>query len=51
MLSDLVANLLDAKTADAKERAYKALERVGVDRMTADVMAESLYEMREEGKR
>ena len=48
MLSDLVANLLDAKTADAKERAYKALERVGVDRITADVMVE---EMREEDKR
>ena len=39
MLMDLVMNLLTAVEPQEKERAYRNLEHVGVDRRTADVMA------------
>ena len=39
MLMDLVMDLVIAVDPKEKERAYKRLERVGVDRATADVMA------------
>lgn len=43
MLMDLVMELLEATDKKSKERAYKRLERVGVDRRTADVMAAQFY--------
>ncbi len=39
MLQDLIMELVIAVTPKAKERAYRNLERVGVDRITADIMA------------
>ena len=39
MLTDLVDELLNAKTEDQKKKAYRKLERVGVDRISANVMA------------
>lgn len=39
MLFDLIIELLTAGDAKEKERAYHRLERVGVDRITADVIA------------
>ena len=39
MLEDMVLDLIHADTPKAKERAYRALEWIGVDRMTARVMA------------
>lgn len=39
MLFDLIMDLLTAGDKREKERAYKRLERIGVDRATADVIA------------
>ena len=39
MLSDLIMALRSAKTAEEKEKAYRQLERGGMDRMTADIVA------------
>lgn len=39
MLSDLIIALRSAKTAEEKEKAYRQLERVGMDKMTADIVA------------
>lgn len=39
MLYDLLIDLICASTPHDKERAYKKLERVGVDRATANVLA------------
>ena len=38
MLTDLLRNLADAKTNSEKEAAYRNLERVGMDRYTANTM-------------
>lgn len=43
MLMDLVMELVTAADAPDKERAYRRLEKVGVDRRTADVMAAEFY--------
>lgn len=43
MLFDLIMHLLTAGDAQEKERAYRRLENVGVDRRTADVMAAEFY--------
>ena len=43
MLFDLIMDLLTAGDAKEKERAYRRLEKVGVDRMTADVLATEFY--------
>lgn len=43
MLEDLIFALLEATTTKEKERAYKRLERVGVDRISADQMAKEFY--------
>lgn len=43
MLMDLMMNLLAAASPEDKEEAYKNLERVGVDRVTADMMAAEFY--------
>lgn len=44
MLSDLILALLEADNdPKMKEQAYRSLERVGVDRRTADVMAAEFY--------
>ena len=42
MLSDLITDLIRAKTPKEKEAAYRRLERLGVDRITADIAAEEL---------
>lgn len=39
MLADLIMALRAAKTAEEKEKAYRQLERVGMDRMTANIVA------------
>lgn len=38
MLADLLKALAEAGSKKEKEKAYRNLERVGMDRMTADVM-------------
>lgn len=40
MLSDLITDLIRAKTPKEKEAAYRQLEKLGVDRITADVIAD-----------
>ncbi len=42
MLSDMIADLITAKTEKERETAYKNLEKVGVDRMTADLLAREM---------
>lgn len=49
MLMDLVMNLVCATDPKEKEKAYKALEKVGVDRITADLMAKEFYKEGENG--
>lgn len=43
MLMDLVMELVEAVDPKDKEKAYRKLERVGVDRITADAMAAEFY--------
>ena len=43
MLGELVMDLLTAADPKDKERAYRRLEKVGVDRRTADLMAAEFY--------
>jgi hypothetical protein len=43
MLMDLVMELVTATDPKDKERAYRKLEKVGVDRTTADVMAAGVW--------
>lgn len=43
MLFELIMDLLTAGDAFEKEQAYRRLEKVGVDRRTADVMAAEFY--------
>lgn len=43
MLMDLVMELVAATEAKEKEKIYRKLEKVGVDRRTADVMAAEFY--------
>ena len=47
MLMDLVMALVIAIEPKEKEKAYRDLERVGVDRRTADVMAAEFYCVKE----
>lgn len=42
MLSDMIVDLITAKTEKERETAYKNLEKVGVDRMTADLIAREM---------
>ena len=39
MLYDLLVDLICASTPKDKERAYRQLERIGVDRATANALA------------
>lgn len=43
MLQELIMELVIAVTPKEKERAYRRLERVGVDRISADKMAAEFY--------
>lgn len=43
MLGELIIALLTAGDQKEKERAYRKLERVGVDRHAADLMAAEYY--------
>lgn len=47
MLMELVMDLVEAVDPQDKERAYRRLERVGVDRATADIMAAEFYKDQE----
>ena len=42
MLQDLIINLINAKTPKEEEKAFKTLEKVGIDRYTAVVIAKKL---------
>lgn len=42
MLSDMLQDLINATTRQEKERAFKALEKVGVDRITAVTLAKEI---------
>ena len=44
MLSDMIADLILAKTEKERETAYRNLEKVGVDRMTADLLAREMMD-------
>lgn len=44
MFEDLIIALLIAGDKKEKERAYRNLERVGIDRATADVIAAEYYQ-------
>lgn len=43
MLQDLIMGLLEAVDEDDRKEAYRRLERMGVDRETADEMAAHYY--------
>ena len=43
MLMDLIMALVEAVDPKDKEKAYRRLEKVGVDRKTADIMAAEFY--------
>lgn len=43
MLSDLIMNLVTASDPKDKEKAYRMLERVGVDRRSADAIVKECY--------
>lgn len=47
MLMELAMDLVTAADPHDKEMAYRKLERVGVDRRTADVMAAEFYNGKE----
>jgi len=47
MMMELLMALLEAGTKTEKERAYHRLERVGIDRITADSMAAEFYTVQE----
>ena len=42
MLYDLIKVVLTAETPQERENAYRQLERVGMDRLTANVLASEL---------
>lgn len=48
MLMDLVMELVEAVDPKDKEKAYRKLEKVGVDRRTADIMAAEFYKEEKE---
>ena len=50
MLYDMIMDLLTAGDKKDRERAYRRLERVGVDRRTADVISKEFMPKREEVK-
>ncbi len=43
MLQDMIFDLLTAGDKKEKEKAYRRLERIGVDRATADSIASEFY--------
>ena len=47
MLSDMIVAVMNAKTPKEKEKAYRQLERVGMDRMTVNVLIRSKDEWME----
>ena len=48
MLMELVMALVEAVDPAEKEKAYRRLEKVGVDRRTADVMGAEFYKEEKE---
>ena len=51
VLQDLLRNLAQAVSGKEKAKAYKALERVGMDRMTADLLVKELVKEEEKKKK
>lgn len=49
MLMDLVMDLVQSVDPKEKEKTYRRLERVGIDRVTADVMAAEFYKEEKDG--
>ena len=47
MLQDLLRNLAQAVSGKEKAKAYKALERVGMDRMTAELPVKEIVKEEE----
>lgn len=47
MLQDLIMNLLSAGDKKEKEKAYKQLEKIGVDRASANAIVNEM--MKEQG--
>ena len=45
MLTDLLKAVMQAPNEKAKEKAYKNLEKIGVDKMSANVMIKALKQM------
>ena len=45
MLTDLLKAVMQASNEKAKEKAYKSLEKIGVDKMSANVMIKALKQM------
>ena len=48
MMMDLVMELLTAADDSDRREAYCRLERIGIDRYTADCMAEEFYDRKEQ---
>ena len=51
MLEDMIMALVTARTKKQRERAYRDLERVGVDRRSADVMADGIRRREDRNKK
>ena len=50
MLTDMINDVLEAETAEDLLKAYRALEKVGVDRATARVLANILRKEQQKEK-
>lgn len=42
MLDDMIQALIDAKTDKEKAKAYRNLEKVGMDRITANMLVDEI---------
>ena len=49
MLTEMIDELINAKDKKELERAFKALEKVGMDRMTARIVARERLNERKRG--
>ncbi len=47
MLTEMIMDLVTAADPEDKERMYRRLEKIGVDRRTADIMAAEFERLRE----
>ena len=49
-LEDMISDIINAANAKEREKAYRILERVGMDRYTANVLAKELYKTLKKNK-